>query len=80
MIYSETKIENLNDRELLELILINQVNIYQLIDRANHLALVKFNSDLTDLGIHKDEAYLKLLSEADNFISQYSELKDNKEI
>lgn len=78
--YNNKRYENLSDREMMELILMNQVNIFQMLYRANHFALDKFGGDLAKMGIHKDEAYLKLLEDADAFQMQYRSLKDKGEI
>jgi len=80
MFYDNKRFENLNDRELMELILINQVNMYQILYRGNHLALEKFGVELAEKGIHKDTSYLELLKDADRFLMQYAQLKEIGEI
>ncbi|MBX9893052.1 MAG: hypothetical protein K2Y12_12080 [Chitinophagaceae bacterium] len=51
------RIEEMDDRQLLELILMNQITIYQKLDRFNTYALKKLGAELAQEGEHKDQSY-----------------------
>ncbi|MFN8428495.1 MAG: hypothetical protein U0V04_00810 [Spirosomataceae bacterium] len=69
------KLENYSDRELLELIISNQVNIAQRVFRINDYFLEKYGKEFIDKIEHKDQTFLKLIEESRHLIQQLGAIK-----
>jgi hypothetical protein len=69
------KIENYSARDLLELIISNQVNIAQRVFRINDYFLEKYGKEFIDKIEHKDKTFLKLIDESEHLIQQLKSKK-----
>ena len=64
------KLKDYSDRELLELIISNQVNLAQRLFRMNDFFLLHYGDDYVKAIEHKEPTFFKLLSENDDLLRQ----------
>lgn len=67
------KLKNYSDRELLEIIISNQVTTAQIIFRMNDFFLDYYGEDYIEKINHKDATFSKLLSDHKEVIRQLKE-------
>ncbi len=72
------KINEMSDREILELMLANQVNLGQLIYRINDFLLNEHGESYIHAINHKDEIFKKLFQDQNEFIRQLNALVDKE--
>lgn len=72
------KINEMSDREILELMLANQVNLGQLIYRINDFLVHEHGESYIHAINHKDEIIKKLLQNQNEFIRQLNALVDKE--
>jgi hypothetical protein len=64
------KLENFSDRELLELIIANQVNVTQRLFRMNHFFMEHYGEPYISKMDHKSDVFEKLIKENDSLLQQ----------
>ncbi len=72
------KLKDYSDRELLELIISNQVNLAQRLFRMNAFFLQHYGKDYIEKIKHKEPTFTKLMSENDDLIRQIRAAKDKE--
>lgn len=72
------KLEELSERQLLELILVNQVTLKQWMYRVNAFLIGKYGSEFTDHGKQKIEVYDDMERHREDFINQYKEIVEEE--
>lgn len=72
------ELKDYSDRELLELIISNQVNLAQRLFRMNDFFLQHYGKDYIEKIEHKEPTFTKLMSENDDLIRQIRAAKDEE--
>jgi len=72
------ELKDYSDRELLELIISNQVNLAQRLFRMNDFFLQHYGKDYIEKIEHKEQTFTKLMSENDDLIRQIRAAKDEE--